>query len=403
MLRAWSDAPAFVLSCPGPLRRQHAALTPISQLTLPQTLLGAEAQLLAFAAAEPEIAPRCFFTPLPEMFFTPQSLAPLWAALGRVPAERLPVHLRFGGTRSVRVMKEAVNGVVLAEDHFSPPVTASAHPFASGLVLPAAIRRVFLCGEALARPLPLGRAAVQAHLVPDALLAAAPWHGEAGEPELVSLAEFRSANFAAGPVRTASAQIRAAAGATPFVLVPWNLDNPGSAVPALLERALRLRAADQAALRFVIYPFNYPGQTGLIRRLIRRAREASAEAAAALGGIYLARAAGPEAIAGLRQLAPIAWVDGNDPEYAWTARRLAGAGFSPIVLAAREDALGLPAVAADDAVMFAAETRFGDLHFPLRLPSLRALRQLLDLTRATAAALAPPATVPRGRRRKVPA
>ena len=68
LLRAWSDAPAFLLSCPGPLRRHHAALHPISQLTLPQCLLGGEAQLHAFAAGATELRSRMFFAPLPEMF-----------------------------------------------------------------------------------------------------------------------------------------------------------------------------------------------------------------------------------------------------------------------------------------------------------------------------------------------
>jgi len=240
---------------------------------------------------------------------------------------------------------------------------------------------------------------VQTHLVEDELLTPEP-ATDAVEPELVSLAEFRSANFAAGPVRPASAQIKAAAGATPFVLVPWNMDNPGSAVPALVERALRLRAADNAALRLVIYPFNYPGQTGLIRRLIRRAREASEEGAAALANIYLARAAGAGAIAGLRQLAPLAWVDGNDPEYRWTALRLKAAGFSPILLSARVESLGVAAIEADDSIMLEAETRFGDLHFPLRLPSLRGLRQLLEMTRAMAPARPVPEVAKPSRRRK---
>jgi hypothetical protein len=83
----------------------------------------------------------------------------------------------------------------------------------------------------------------------------------------------------------------------------------------------------------------------------------------------------------LRRLARVAWVDGNDPEHAWTMRRLEAAGFSPVLLDAGAGFRpGTMMITADDALTIPAETAFGLLHFHAQLPSLRALRSLVALT-----------------------
>lgn len=388
VLRAWADAPAIVVSCPGPLRRHHAALTPVAQLRLPQCLLGGEAQLLAFVAAERALAPRMVFTPLPDLFATPESLAPLWRLMGGAPApDRLPVHLRFGGVRSARVMKSAVNGHVLAEDNAGSPAAPSRHPFASGRVLPAAMRRLYLWTETAAPPTPIGRPELRADRVPDAYLsadlAAAPAEaaGRRMAPEIVSLAEFRSLAFATGALRGGSPTLRAARRSrdqAPFVLVPWNLDHPTSAVPAFIERLHSLRAGGGPALRPVLYPYNYPGQTGLIRRLARVLRHEAGDpvAAAAFGGaagladIFIARLGTLGGLPALRQLAPTAWVDAADPEAAWTTARLRAAGFTVAAQAA-----------GTDEVVVTAESRYGLMHAPVTLPGAAALRALAEHAR----------------------
>jgi hypothetical protein len=217
-LRAWEDAPAFLLSCPGPLRRHHDAVQPMSQLRLPQCLLGSEAQMLAFVAAVPELAGRMFFVPLPEMFSSAQSADALAQACGLEPAglagPRL-VHLRFGGTRSARVLKDARNGLILAENHQVPPITASRHPFARGLTVPASMRRIFAVDAAIAVPQAMGGADLPVTVLEgtdeDSFIAAdlaaagpAPRRTGArkGQPadglDLMSLAEFRSNAWAAG-------------------------------------------------------------------------------------------------------------------------------------------------------------------------------------------------------------
>ncbi len=397
MLRAWSDAPAFVLSCPGPLRRHHAALLPISQLTLPQCLLGGEAQLAAFAAAEPEIAARAYFAPLPEIFGNPQSVARVRHLCGVARGAPRLVHLRFGGTRSARIMKDARNGLVLAENHASPAISASNHPFADGLTVPAQMRRVFACGPLTARPASFGGKSLPVTDLPPGMVGADLAHLDeipesADGLEIVSLAEFRSNAFSVGPVRATSPDLRAAMTAAardqaPFVLLPWNLDHPGSAVPALVERTLHLQNPGQPAVRLLLLPFNYPGPTGLIRRLIRRLREELPDGSGHLPRVFLGRLARLDALPALRRLARVAWVDGNDPEHGWTARRLAACGFAPLLLAA-DDAPpppGITCIAVDEALTVNAETRFGLLSFRTHLPSLRALRQLLPLTRTLAA------------------
>ncbi len=390
-------------------------------LSLPQCLLGGEAQLLAFAAASPESASRLFFAPLPELFSNAESAAALLAATGMAPqgkGARL-VHIRFGGTRSARVMKDARNAFVLAEDHLTPPITASRHPFADGLTLPAQVRRVLAFDRGLTPLMAIGGAAIPMTPLAEGALAAdlqdvRPLDGRRGTAdaaseaasglEVISFAEFQSSAWAAGPVRARSPHLRAAveaarADGAPFVLVPWNLDHPGSAVPALIERTLRLQMPDAPTVRLLILPFNYPGQTGLIRRLIRQVPVAAMAGRAALSQIFIGRLTHLRALGQLAALARVAWVDGNDPEFAWTARRLAACGITPILLAAGD--AGLPpavtCVTVDDLVTITAETRFGLLHFRAMLPTLRALRQLLVLTRDQAAA--PPARAPRKRAR----
>jgi hypothetical protein len=406
-LRAWEDAPAFLLSCPGPLRRHHDAVQPMSQLRLPQCLLGSEAQMLAFVAAVPELAGRMFFVPLPEMFSSAQSADALAQACGLEPAglagPRL-VHLRFGGTRSARVLKDARNGLILAENHQVPPITASRHPFARGLTVPASMRRIFAVDAAIAVPQAMGGADLPLTLLEgideDSFIAAdlaaagpAPRRTGArkGQPadglDLMSLAEFRSNAWAAGG-SSASGHLDAALAAhrrdaAPFVLVPWNLDHPGSAVPALVARTLRLQPTGLPAVRLVILPFNYPGQTGLIRRLIRQLRQTIENGAAALPHLFLGRLTRPSALPELRRLARVAWVDGNDPEHEWTSRRLEAAGFAPVLLSAGGPFRpGTVLIDADEVQTIQAETAFGLLQFHVRLPSLRALRSLLPMTQA---------------------
>ena len=371
-------------------------------LSLPQCLLGGEAQLQAFAASATDLAPRLFFAPMPELFSTPQSMQALQLATGGHVSSQTPrpVHLRFGGTRSARIMKDARNGLVLAEDHAAPPISASQHPFANGLTLPVQMRRLFTYDPAVARPVILGGATIPVTQLPrdstSADLKAASAEAAVGDAsdglEVVSLSEFRSSAWASGPVRARSPHLREARdaggiGGVPFVLLPWNLDHPGSAVPALVERALRLQPPGAPTLRLVLMPFNYPGQTGLIRRLIRQAREAAMAGDKSLSQIFIGRLTHLRALRDLLALANVAWIDGNDPEAAWTVRRLSACGITPILLGTPGGTLpaATAIVPANDTLTVIADTRFGQLHFRSHVPSLRELHDLLPMTRELAA------------------
>ena len=400
-LPAWGNASAVVLSCPGPLRRHTAALIPVAELSLPQVLLGAESQLLAFAAAATGFGARMFFAPLPEMFPDAGAVRAAWRRLGGQDAEgqeaggqrgRL-VHLRFGGARSARVLKGVRNGCVLAEQGAAAPLTASHHPFASGAVLPAAVQRVFGYGQDMPRLQTVLGAPIPASRLPAACLAAdlacfqagAVGADDAGQGlDIVSLAEFRSFAWAAGPVRGRGRPGEAAGDRRPsLVLVPWNMDHPGSIVPHLLERLARLYASAPPAgqkpmPQLVLLPFNYVGQTGIIRRLIGRLRDAAHEPAAFLSAIHLARTGSLGGVASLARVSRCAWVDGNDPEHWWTLARLSACGIAPVLIdPGAHPAHDVARVVADEAIWVEAETRCGTLTFPARLPSFRALPGLL--------------------------
>ena len=357
-------AAAFVLSCPGPMRRHHASLLPISQLALPQCLLGSEAQLIGFAAAMPAaIRSRCFFAPLPEIFAGADRLR---AAMGGHDGPI--VHLRFGSVRTARVLKGVANAAVVVEGASQAPLATSGHPFASGHVLPAAMQRVFAFGRTTAPRHPDGTALPVA-LLPESCLVAdlkgAPRQAarKAGGLDIASFAGFDSGAWAAGSV----------SGALPAdgvlnVLLPWNLDHPGSIVPELLTRLARLQTPRRPRVRMIVLPFNYLGQTGLIRRLIAQV-EAAADPAA-LANFAVARLTGLSALKQLLGLSRAAWVEAGDPEHEWTMARLAAAGFAPVALTGGEDALWIETA-----------TRYGTLAFHAAVPSLRELGGLLEAFR----------------------
>ena len=399
MLGDWQDAPAFVLSCPGPLRRHTAALQRAATATLPQILLGSESQVLAFIANAND-HPRLLFTPFPEMFPDAASLASAIAQTGG-PATTAAVHLRFGGVRSARVLKGARNAAVLAECAGATLLTASHHPFASGLVLPAAMQRIYrLTPRAVQPHNPAGAALPCFDLPPGLVGAALPPHTPDGSGglDLASLACFQSDAWAAGQVHNTACL----PDGTPTVLLPWNMDHPGSIVPELLTRFARLRRPGSAMPRFVLLPFNYIGQTGIIRDVITRIADASEPEGAMLAHLFLARVRSAAGVAALRRLSRTAWVDGNDPEQWWTLGRLGACGIASLPIGPGQGARSL---AATETTRVQAETRCGALIFQASIPKLKSLPHLLDLTAAQQARTPPdpPAKPKPGRRRKAAA
>ena len=343
------------------MRRHHASLVPISQLVLPQCLLGSEAQLLAFAAALPAgLRARCLFAPLPEIFAGADGLRDA----GAVPAGEV-VHLRFGSVRTARVLKGAGNGAVIAESGGQAPLATSGHPFASGRVLPAAMMRVFTYAG-VAAPVRIDGAALPAALLPRSCLDADLKPGRRGKAagaglDVASFAGFSSAAWAAGPVAGNMPDDE-----VPMVLLPWNLDHPGSIVPEVLMRLARLQDPLAPLVRVLVLPFNYLGQTGLIRALIEQVAEA-ADDTRALANVAVARLTRLASLPRLLALSRVAWVEAGDPEHVWTMARLAAAGVKPRALADGEDRLWIE-----------AGTRYGTLAFHASVPSLRELAALLE-------------------------
>jgi len=346
-------------------------MLPISQMTLPQCLLGSEAQLAAFAAAlPPQAAARCVFAPLPEMFGDPRSLAQAWAGCGMTPPAAGDVlHLRFGSVRMARVLKGVRNAAVVAEAVREQPLATSGHPFASGLHLPAAMERIFAYAPLKVPPVRVDGFVLPVELLPACLDAdlAAVRRARRTSPaglDMVSFAAFDSAAWAAGPVAGVPP-----ASDTPLVLLPWNLDHPGSIVPDLLARLVRVQNPAAPRVRMMVLPFNYLGQTGLIRRLI--AHVAAAGGRAALAYVMIGRLTTLKSLPALRALSRTAWVEAGDPEHDWTMARLRAAGFSPVTLDGGEDRIWVE-----------VDTRYGTLAYHPHIPSLREIASLLDRTAA---------------------
>jgi hypothetical protein len=228
-------------------------------------------------------------------------------------------------------------------------------------------------------------------------------HETAQDPglDLVSFAEFRSGAWAAGTVRGRMAQLRAvlreARGAQgpPFVLLPWNMDHPGSIVPELLSRLTRLAGPAGPWANVIVLPFNYLGQTGIIRRLIAQVREVAGSNERLLGQLHIGRLSRLDALKQLAAISSVAWIDGNDPEHAWTTARLAAAGLSPILLGTTKPDDPSPHIPCEEAMAIQVETRYGELNFPVRVPALRDLPALLALTRSASEQAR--AAVPSGR------
>jgi hypothetical protein len=338
------------------MRRHHAASLRISQLKLPQCLLGSEAQLSTFAAALPRrLAERCLFVPLPEMFSGRGDALPS----GRIE------HLRFGSVRTARVLKGARNSAVVAEVLEQPPLATSGRPFASGLHLPAAMERIFCYAPLRTPPRRVDDVPLHSITLPPT------WQNADLKPsrkksapaglDLVSFAGFSSGAWAEGPV---SGGFSEAGGHV--VLLPWNLDNPGSIVPEILVRFACLQSPRGPRLKILAMPFNYLGQTGIIRRLIKRVAEAAGDASV-LGHLALGRLTSLAGLPLLQSIGTTAWIERGDPEQAWTAARLAAAGFSPIVLPCGEERIWVE-----------TETRYGTLAFHAAVPSLRELAILIE-------------------------
>jgi hypothetical protein len=171
-----------------------------------------------------------------------------------------------------------------------------------------------------------------------------------------------------------------------MVLLPWNLANPASCVPDVAVKYLRAFAGTGEACHLVLLPFNAQGEfAGQIEPLVSLMRRNLAAMAPQPGdfqspqpvpaGLMIGQVFDFAGIATLRRLGAVAWVDGADPEAAWTEARLAACGIP---------ALTFPA--ADEKTVTEVRDEFGRRFFEGRtLPA----RKILGLAGATKALTAP--------------
>ncbi|GBU20079.1 MULTISPECIES: hypothetical protein [Methylobacterium] len=320
----------LAFSLPGVASRYRAMALPAEAFEPDQVLFGADAQagivrrLLTEAGAPP------VFLPAPEMFHAPETFARIERLL---PAPSRtggpPPHLRFGPLRDCRLLKFAPNAHLLAEAPSRREIRISANPFAARAAVPAALGRVLRYAS-------------------DAILTGL--HGE--RPEHADLpAGFPAADIAAwargadGPreaqAALASGRIERRAFAAlpgadptpgapgPTVALPWNLADPGSAVPDIVLAFARFPGPAETGLGLTLLPYN---EDALEPRLTRLVEEAGAVLARREGdlarkALFVARVRRPVPAPALRHLFPGVILDGGDPERAFVEARLRALGL----------------------------------------------------------------------------
>ncbi len=345
-----------------------------------QPLLGFDAQMAGVAAQAGRDGVPVFGLAAPEIF---PNLAAMFRLSGATSASAAPIHLRFGTPRMPRLLKGAVNMAVLAESA-PPQPELGMHPFASGTVLPHGTARIVAYDTPLAAPVRVGGGAIPLVTLP-VELAEADMLGiaraEAVPPTDVLLqtaADFAPADWArrpgdgrARPVPALTARAIDESG----VLVPWNLAHPGSVVPDLLAKVQMLAAQGRFRPILLVVPYNdVPvGLPALAREAAAcRQRQTKARVPALLFARGRTLAAGMHLAGVCRR----AWIDGTDPEWAWTAGRLRRLGLRLNLIAA--EAVGAPAydLAPDELLVTQVPSPYGPLAFRGRILSVRRLEAL---------------------------
>ncbi len=430
---------AIVASVPLVEPGARAAVIAAARHPCAQILFGFEAQLRALVRLAAGRGTTLLLAPAPELFSATDSFSAfrrLGIAVGA--AEKL-LHVRLGMARHARLLKQASNVILTGESHTLLPTSPPQHPFGSGDRVPAGFSRQLIYFPEQSplsgldgHPMPtalLDDSAVAADLLaagagPGALPGgASAWVGaddaafcaELGL-EIASFAEFNAASWreawrgAGGSgapssldwrraVTFASASNDGSDRLTPLLL-PWNVANPASIVPPLIERLCRAGRWQDRSLRLVVFPFNESWETaGAVAGLIQRVRAASAEPAT-LRTMFLARLRADRATALMRHLFALAWVEGGDPECALTLARLAALGV-PAVLVAPPPNLTLPqalmprfSVLADEETRQEVLDAFGARLFMVPSLSARAVAGLIGRTRDEITRAGPP-PVPR--------
>jgi hypothetical protein len=355
----------FILSTVSPDHKWDSALAPVEAYHGQQCLLGWDAQLKAFGAMLQRLGVPCLVTPAPELFFTPAALLVAAASAG-IPLSSLKnaVHIRFGGGRFARILRGMPNIIATAEAAWTGILAPGAHPFRGQNIAPHALRAMLdLSGEAgpLMRPdgseiepIAVPRCIIGAD-VPDVQLTPRPLsRADFGGLEIVALPEFdaRDTTGTAASLQARRMMVEFNAGglalARKLVLLPWNLANPASCVPDLAVKYLRAFAGTEDDCQLVLLPFNVQRElAGQIEPMIGGLRR---ELAAMLpnpenfersqplpAGLMIGQVWDFSGVATLRWMGAVAWVDGADPEAAWTEARLSACGIPALRLPVGQD------------------------------------------------------------------
>jgi hypothetical protein len=375
-----TSRPSILLSAPADSEGCDGALFPAEDYQGFQALFGFDGQLRCFASALQQCGVRALVTPAPELFFTEQSLrwldTQVGCGSGTGAASRRLLHVRFGPLRLARVVRGLSNIQAVAEAGAGRAIPLGRHPYAAGNRVLPSMRAALLYGE---HPVParkLNDGKLDVFRLPEAFLAAdlttAPdVVGKSGRSlaelrsvpglQMQSFAEFDphywttgssaqsprpSADFRRSLIEQANSagmqqEMR------PLILLPWNLAHPGSIVPDLVMKFARFAPA--APVQLAVFPYNAThGADGALAQLVDRVRhgqglnhrgtaEETALLRARLQRLFLCRLTNLVGLEALPRLCAMAWVDGGDPEAAWTLQRLNWCGI-PSALIEQEDA-----------------------------------------------------------------
>jgi hypothetical protein len=341
----------FVLSTVAPSQTWDSVLVPVEAYHGQQCLLGWDAQLKSFGAMLQRLGLPCLVTPAPELFFTPAAFRVAAESAGiSLPSLENAVHVRFGGGRFGRVLRGMPNLIATAEAGWKGVLAPGAHPFRGQNTGPHAMRAMLdLSGDAgpLMRPdgSEIERIAVPGCVVgadvPVVELTPRPLsQADFAGLEIAALAEFGAPDSAGLQARRLVLEFNAGGLGLErrLVLLPWNLANPASCVPDLAVKTMRAFAGTEDECHLVLLPFN--AQRELAAPLVEGMKR---DLAAMLpnpvdfapprplpAGLMLGQVLDFTGVATLRRMGAVAWVDGADPEAAWTEARLAACGI-PVV------------------------------------------------------------------------
>jgi len=417
-------ARTVILSALSPDQRWDSGLARFEAYRGLQSLFGWDAQIKSLGAYLGSLGVTRFVTAAPELFFTPTSRQIVGREIG-LSAEDIAraVHIRVGSARYTRILRTIPNLLATVDAAWPEILAPGRHPLRAHNVAPHAISEVLDLGGAAAplfrldgseiprRPVPSG--ALRADLPPAVARSQAPLEpGDFRGLEIYSLGEFSSESWTGdnprpslAPRRLALAYNQRPEPACPLILLPWNLANPVHAAPDLAVKYLRAAGGRDEAGYVVLLPFNATAalrdQLGPLVEELRRQLSAMAPRAEELAvadhaelSVFVARVSDLSVVALLRRLGAVTWIDGEDPEAAFTAARLRACGMHGLVLrgAKREPAPGeLPVF--DEAATIEMRGEFGRLFYRTRRVSGRSMERLIAAT-ASLSAIAAPASAP---------